>query len=221
MWKEEKEGKGERRLAKMADLRGAAAAVLHRCQACIRTVLKESMIERNEQLSELENLFSYLEEHRSLKGYNALKTSRSSALLSKNGTSVGESDTTACASRPDAHTYPPILFAYLLAYLRFPACIRVGSLLCTDYKVDIGCTSCILYDLCRSADGPSLQLSVSSAGELHFCNDGLTNLPPTTFPPSLPNFFYDAEHRRGEARTSNCRQNNMQVVAAGKHRLRN
>ncbi|XP_018049868.1 PREDICTED: UPF0489 protein C5orf22 homolog [Atta colombica] len=44
-------------------------------------VLKESMIERNEQLSELENLFSYLEEHRSLKGYNALKTSRLSPIL--------------------------------------------------------------------------------------------------------------------------------------------
>ncbi|EGI66673.1 hypothetical protein G5I_04790 [Acromyrmex echinatior] len=34
------------------------------------------MIERNDQLSELKNLFSYLEEHRSLKGYDALKTSR-------------------------------------------------------------------------------------------------------------------------------------------------
>ncbi|KYQ58509.1 hypothetical protein ALC60_02547 [Trachymyrmex zeteki] len=65
------------------------------------------MIERNDQLSELKNLFSYLEEHRSLKGYDGLKTSRSSALLSKNGTSVGESDTMRTPRNP------PILFAYL------------------------------------------------------------------------------------------------------------
>lgn len=39
-------------------------------------VLKDSMIERNQQLSELKNLFGYLEEHRSLKGYDGSKTSR-------------------------------------------------------------------------------------------------------------------------------------------------
>ncbi|KYN05581.1 hypothetical protein ALC62_03499, partial [Cyphomyrmex costatus] len=143
-------------------------------------VLKESMIERNEQLSELKNLFSYLEEHRSLKGYDGLKTSRSSALLSKNGTSVGESDTMRTPRNP------PILFAYLLAYLQFPACIRVyRKRLCTDYKVDIGCTSCILYDLCHSADGPSFKgIFTTIAWRIAFLQrcpyDGLTNLPPTT-----------------------------------------
>ncbi|XP_020279012.1 UPF0489 protein C5orf22 homolog [Pseudomyrmex gracilis] len=39
-------------------------------------VLKESMTERNQQLSELKNLFFYLDEHRSLKGYDGPKTSR-------------------------------------------------------------------------------------------------------------------------------------------------
>ncbi|XP_011865695.1 PREDICTED: UPF0489 protein C5orf22 homolog [Vollenhovia emeryi] len=43
-------------------------------------VLKESMIERNQQLSELKNLFGYLEEHRSLKGYDGSKTSRYEAV---------------------------------------------------------------------------------------------------------------------------------------------
>lgn len=82
---------------------------------------------------------------------------RSSALLSKNGTSVGESDTRlACATRPKEMRIPrnpPILFSYLPARLPIlPAILRVHPCrkrLCTDYKVDIGCTSCILYDLCR------------------------------------------------------------------------
>ncbi|XP_071628562.1 UPF0489 protein C5orf22 homolog [Temnothorax longispinosus] len=43
-------------------------------------VLKESMIERNQQLSELKDLFGYLEEHRSLKGYDGSKTSRYEAV---------------------------------------------------------------------------------------------------------------------------------------------
>ncbi|KYN33813.1 hypothetical protein ALC56_11889, partial [Trachymyrmex septentrionalis] len=121
-------------------------------------VLKESMIERNEQLSELKNLFSYLEEHRSLKGYEGSKTSRSSALC-KNGTSVGESDTTdtagiACATRP-------------------PRASPCRKLLCTDYKVDIGCTSCILYDLCQSADGPGFKVSPQRLLKANFCKHTL------------------------------------------------
>jgi len=39
-------------------------------------ILKESMVQRNQQLSELKNLFSYLEQHRSLRGYDGPKTSR-------------------------------------------------------------------------------------------------------------------------------------------------
>ncbi|EFN61902.1 hypothetical protein EAG_15731 [Camponotus floridanus] len=196
-------------------------------------ILKDSMIERNEQLSELKNLFGHLEEHRSLKGYDGPKTSRSSALLSKNGTSVGESDTQlACATRPKEMRIPrnpPILFAYLPARLPIlPAILRVHprrKRLCTDYKVDIGCTSCILYDLCRGADGLGLRLSVSSAGELHLSQrcpyDGLMNLAPVTSLP-VPGFFYDAKRRRREIGTLDWPlEENYTRIAARKHRLRN
>jgi len=54
---------------------------------------------------------------------------------------------------PSACTRLP---AYPPTHLRFPTCVRVGRRLCTDYKVDIDCTGCILYDLCRGADGPGL-----------------------------------------------------------------
>ncbi|XP_026827734.1 UPF0489 protein C5orf22 homolog isoform X2 [Ooceraea biroi] len=43
-------------------------------------VLKESMIERNEQMSELKNLFSHLQDHRSLRGYDGPKISRYEAV---------------------------------------------------------------------------------------------------------------------------------------------
>ncbi|XP_076658544.1 misexpression suppressor of ras 6 [Halictus rubicundus] len=43
-------------------------------------VLKEATAARNEQLSELENLFGYLEEHRSLQGYEGEKSARYEAV---------------------------------------------------------------------------------------------------------------------------------------------
>lgn len=39
-------------------------------------ILKESMTERNEQLTELGNLFRHLQENRALQGYEGEKTSR-------------------------------------------------------------------------------------------------------------------------------------------------